>query len=103
MASFGNPSRVTRRSREYLLRSQNKEGLVALKVADMEGENPAESVNHHSRYQTGVVGVLSLDLILDHQLLPLWKDNGSIIQERKKRFEPREYRSFLKEVSGVLP
>lgn len=80
---------------DYLLRVQDCEVLEPLKVSNIECENSAEAVDHHGRYQTGVMSVLSLDLIPYHQLLPLREDGRSIVQKSEKRLEPSKFRLCL--------
>src|SRR5690349_14836174 len=74
-------SRTGRPCSQYLLRVDYGDPGVALKVADIEGQDPTDSVDDHRRHEPGVMSVLAANLVVGNQLLPLGKDSRCVIQE----------------------
>jgi hypothetical protein len=65
--------------------------LVALKIADIEGEKLVDSVNHHRGDEAGVMGVLATDLVLNNQPLLLRENGRSVVKEPEKSLEAGEF------------
>src|SRR5438046_2330411 len=84
-------SRRGRGCGDHLLRVQDRDSLEPPKVRDVEGKDTADSVNHHGGYEAGVVGVLSADLILRDQLLPLGKEGRGLVKDLEKTLEAIQF------------